>query len=181
MRLRTPSHPLSRRAITTGIGALAIVLGCAVPGCQFSIGRKSAPLVVPEGEHAVSIRVLQGAQGGTMAFIPVWINGRGPFTFAIDTGASHTLIDRSLADQLDLPATGKTLEMSGVTASAEADQVRVAHWRIGDVELPAYTFVSMPLARLDRESGMRGLLGSDILSRFDTITLDYSRQVLLLR
>ena len=113
--------------------------------------------------------------------MPVWINGQGPFTFALDTGASHTLIDSSLAETLELPVTGGKVEMTGITATAHADRVRVGQWRVGNVDLPAYTLVSMPMAKLEQDSGMKGLLGSDILSKFEVITLDYGRQVLFLR
>lgn len=168
------SRPLAAAAV--GIGLLVLA---ASGGRLF--GNKSARLAMPPGEHVVHIKVLQGQEGGTMVFLPVWINGQGPFTFALDTGASHTLIDSTLADALGLGVTGKKVEMTGVAATAQADQVRVQGWRLGNVPLPPYTLISMPMAKLEQDSGMKGLLGSDILSKFEVITLDYGRQVLLLR
>jgi predicted aspartyl protease len=110
----------------------------------------------------------------------VFIGGHGPFAFALDTGASHSVIDQDLADRLGLPSAGPAVEVTGVAATAEAGQVRVGGWRVGDVLLPGDTVVTIGLSEPNRRLKMRGLLGSDVLSRFGAVTVDYDHQKLLL-
>ncbi len=116
-----------------------------------------------------------------MALVPVYINGQGPFTFALDTGASHTLIDREIANQLNLKAVGEPVETTGVSAEAEAIPVRVEKWRVGDIELPPRTLITLRMAEPSRRFKLQGLLGSDILSQFGVVQIDYTGQVLTLR
>jgi len=44
--------------------------------------------------------------------------GEGPFSFALDTGASHSVIDEDLAERLKLPRGGPDIEITGVAATA---------------------------------------------------------------
>jgi predicted aspartyl protease len=37
-----------------------------------------------------------------LLLVPVTVNGRGPYDFVVDTGASHVVIDTALADELGL-------------------------------------------------------------------------------
>jgi predicted aspartyl protease len=124
--------------------------------------------------------VLQGP-GGTMALVPVYIDGQGPYSFALDTGASHSVIDVRLAEKLGLQEDGPAVEMTGVVAASEAMPVVVSQWRVGDIRLPAHHLAALNLSELDRKTGIHGLLGSDILSRFGVITVDYQRQLLEFR
>src|SRR5205814_272541 len=40
--------------------------------------------------------------------VDVLINGKGPYRFIVDTGASHSVIDSALAKELGLPVLGET-------------------------------------------------------------------------
>jgi predicted aspartyl protease len=155
--------------------AAATVLGLA--GCRSLFVR---PPPVTPGDLVVHLEVLRGKDGGTLAMVPVFINGEGPFAFALDTGASHTLVDSRLAKKLDLPVVGPSVEMTGVAATTKADQVQADQWRVGDVSLPPKTLVSLDMSALDHRSGLEGLLGSDVLRQF-VITVDYQNQLLILR
>jgi hypothetical protein len=154
----------------------------ALAGCRQGVEQRTA---VPGGtgaqEQSAPLLVLEGPGGSTLALAPVFINGEGPFAFALDTGASQSVIDQGLAEELNLPTDGPTVEVSGVAATAEAEQVRVHGWAVGDVQLPGRTMVSLVLREPNRRLKLRGLLGSDVLSQFGTITVDYDRQRLLFR
>jgi predicted aspartyl protease len=41
-----------------------------------------------------------------LLLIPVTVNGQGPFLFVLDTGATRTMLDRGLADRLQLQSEG---------------------------------------------------------------------------
>lgn len=132
-------------------------------------------------ERVVPLQVVEGPRGAVLALVPVFVAGQGPFAFALDTGASQSLVDQALAQDLSLPVIGRTRELTGVAGAIEADVIRVDEWRAGDVDLPATTAVSLELPQTNRDMGLRGLLGSDVLSRFGAITVDYEREVLILR
>ncbi len=159
-----------------------VLLYLTAVGCQrVSDQRGAAPASGEAGEQSVHLLVLQGPAGSTLALAPVFIEEQGPFAFALDTGASQSVIDEELAEQLHLPQAGKALEVTGVAATAEASQVRVNNWRVGEVKLRGRTLISLALSEPNRRLKLRGLLGSDVLSQFGSVLVDYSQQRLLLR
>jgi hypothetical protein len=155
------------------------------------IGRLSTP-GTPKGEQTVSIAVVAipgVASREAMALVPVTINGEGPFPFAVDTGASRSLVALSLAKRLHLPIQGSAGTLYGVGGPRSALNVAIAHWRAGAVTLPGEVVaaVSSPGSRARRETtksakvhGPVGLLGSDVLSRYGKIAIDYDKGLLIL-
>ena len=107
--------------------------------------------------------------GGTLVFVPVRVNGHGPYEFVLDTGSSNSSVDRSLVRRLDLPRTGQQHRVQGVTGSGTVPIVRVQHWTLGGVPLRASS-----LAVVDLGMNVSGLLGSDELRHFDSVTLDFA-------
>ena len=127
------------------------------------------------------LQVITGSGGAVLALVPVTINGQGPYSFTLDTGASTSLVDKALVDRLNLPVVGRAQQVTGVTGSETARQIRLDNWSIGSVQLPTTIATDLPLPASDVQAGMLGLLGSDVLSTFGAITVDYERQVLVLR
>lgn len=155
-------------------------------GCEFSksqpSGREIPPLApVPAGKSAVRLNVLRGQGGGAVALAEVHINDQGPFTFIIDTGASHSVVQKSVARQLALPQMEGTIETIGVQSVGEAKSVKLERWRIGDIELPGLIVSEIDMPAVSRSYRLDGLLGSDVLSRFGAILIDYDGQVLEFR
>jgi Aspartyl protease len=153
------------------------VMTSALAGCAVRIGQQPAPTVtiVPGGiSTPIKVRQLGGA---TVVQIEVTIDGQGPYTFVLDTGASTSAIDSSLARRLGLPQAGPPHEVSGIGGSVEAVPVTLSNWSAGPIHLPAGSVDSAPLG-LRQLDGSSGLLGSDILSQFGAVTIDYSAQTL---
>ena len=148
---------------------LAVAAGCTSP----VLARTSAPGTV----HA---RVLAGAGGSRLLIVPVFIASHGPYDFALDTGAARSVVDSRLASQLRLPSTGTEQAVTGVSGTSEAQRVRVSSWRVDAVPLPDTTILSL---RLPAGGGpdLAGLLGSDMLSRYRTVTIDYGGGTVTLR
>ncbi|HKN94145.1 MAG TPA: retropepsin-like aspartic protease [Thermoleophilaceae bacterium] len=134
---------------------------------------------VPKGEQTVKLRVITAKGRNTIALVPIYINGRGPYPFALDTGASQSLIDRSLARDLGLRTLGPSEPLHGVTGGSRGQMVQVKNWRAGKVRLHADRIAALKLFDGAR-GGPAGLLGSDVLSRFGKIAVDYDKDVLLL-
>ena len=85
-----------------------------------------------------------------------------------------------LGTKLHVPATGDKHSVAGITDVTNVKTLRVANWSVGGVQLPATTIVETNLPFGNADGGVQGLLGSDMLSQFDVITIDYGRQVLRL-
>lgn len=142
---------------------------------------KHVPLTTPsvlKGQQTVKLTVLSAKDRSTIAVIPVWIDGKGPYPFALDTGATKSLVDSHLVDRLGLPKTGHKPVLSGVAGSARGEEVKVHDWRAGQVALHPETVASLDLG--GPGNGPAGLLGSDVLSRYGKIAIDYNKNLLVL-
>jgi hypothetical protein len=133
--------------------------------------------VEPAGPPGIRLRVVSGS-AGVWAFAKVFIGGKGPFTFTVDTGASHSVVDYDLVRRLHLRTIGEPLTVTGITCRGSAARLRMGKWRVGRVKLPAAEIQTIDMP--DPGGGVDGLLGSDILSTFGTISVDYRKERLLL-
>lgn len=151
--------------------AVAAVLVLVLGACSVTLGQ---PTVTATGPGTtVPIKVIRGGDGTTLAEVGISILSKGPYYFVLDTGASISLIDAPLAQQLRLPQTGSTQPVSGVGGVTQVTLVRVASWHVGTLRLPKTTLASASLPDVRRSAGVQGLLGSDILSQFGRVTVDY--------
>jgi len=151
--------------------AVLVLAGCGGSG-------SSGPPVL-QGQLLVKIKVIKHG-GQVLALVPVTINGKGPWAFALDTGASQSLVDSQVAKELRVRTTGAKQKIAGVTKVARVGAIRVTDWRVGRVKLPPTTVVEANLPFGNADGGIQGLLGSDMLSDFDVITIDYAHSRLLL-
>ena len=105
--------------------------------------------------------------------MPVYIGSKGPYDFALDTGASVSVVDLAVVHELGLKRIAKVGGFTGIKSTTSATIVRVPRWKAGDVKLPAASIASVSLADSLGNAGLKGLLGSDVLSRYDVVTIDY--------
>jgi hypothetical protein len=105
------------------------------------------------------------------------VNGMGPFSFLLDTGSTHTVIDPSLARQLRAPVVGEA-SLTTVSDVRMDKMARLKEVRVGD---SAASELGAVIDKMDqvklKAPGVRGVLGEDFLSQFD-ILLDYKRRIL---
>lgn len=127
----------------------------------------------------VQLKVMRGSDGSIFVLAPVLINGHGPYDFALDTGASITLVDTVIANRLRLPVVGQGQTVEGVGGTVTAIPVQVSAWTVGALKLPAATITKGNLPDARRGTGLQGLLGSDVLSRFGKVTIDYANGLLI--
>jgi predicted aspartyl protease len=121
------------------------------------------------------MRVVRG-NGGTLVYVPMKVNGHGPYEFVLDTGSSNSSVDRSLVRRLSLPRTGQQHPVQGVTGSGVVPVVRVHHWTLGGVAMHGTS-----LSVVDLGIGVGGLLGSDELCRFGNVMLDFRHNKLIIQ
>ena len=130
--------------------------------------------------HATStvpLAILKAKDGETLALARVVVHGRS-FPFLIDTGSAKTLVDDALAKKLHLTTVGRPIKVTGVGCSEAARRVRLKNWSIGGQRLPKIIATSSVIAGANGHAF--GLLGSDVLSHFGTISIDYAHGQLTL-
>ena len=107
--------------------------------------------------------------------VEVFINGRGPFDFVVDTGADRSALSIPLAARLGLQP-GRDVMLHGVGGSAITPTARVASMVSGDSRLKDAELPVLSPERL----GVDGLLGVDMLDRRNVI-MDFRRKRLEVR
>jgi Aspartyl protease len=112
--------------------------------------------------------------------VNVCIDGQGPYPFVLDSGAGQSTIDTRLAGRLHLRATGPVTEFQGVGCSGQARTVGVASWSLAGVGLAPQELSAASLPQVGGRGEPVGLLGSDVLSRFGAVRLDFLRGALVL-
>jgi hypothetical protein len=137
------------------------------------------PTTAVEPSQAVKLRVVSGP-GGVFAFLNVYIRGKGPFAFTVDTGASHSVVDYDVVRKLRLKTIGDPVTVTGIACRGRAGRLRLGKWRAGAVALPAAEIQTIDMPNPGGGIEIDGLLGSDVLSTFGVITVDYRSQRLVL-
>lgn len=91
----------------------------------------------------------------------VMINGRGPFVFVIDTGASRTCVTDVVVEAMGLPLAADMVvhgvTSADVTRSVVIDQLQLAGMTFEDIRAPILSYPQL---------GAHGLIGLDILAGF---------------
>jgi predicted aspartyl protease len=88
---------------------------------------------------------------------PVTINGKGPFRFIIDTGASHSTIAPATVEALGLaPSDESSMEVNGITGAAVVPSVSIRKLQAGDLVIENAQF---PILWAPLMGGADGILG----------------------
>jgi predicted aspartyl protease len=129
------------------------------------VARAHADSACPAGISATRILLLESAQIG----VPVDINGTGPFKFVLDTGSQLTVLEPSLAEQLELPDVG-SVGIVSVAGRSTATLAGVESLRVGINEIRLHRVAVLDLGAIQRVNPeVRGILGQDFLAHFDLL------------
>ena len=112
--------------------------------------------------------------------VNVCIGGRGPFPFILDSGAGQSTIDATLARQLHLASAGPATQFAGVGCTGTAEPVLAGAWSLDGVPLAPQQLVAATLPQVGGKGEPDGLLGSDVLSRFGGVRIDFEPGALVL-
>lgn len=103
-------------------------------------------------------------KGGWLT-VQVLINGQGPFTFALDTGATQTILSPKLAAQLALSPSAKPVQLQGLLGTEAAQPTQLDSIQIGPhqtTQLDALIIASPLIARMQVD----GLIGQNFLNQY---------------
>lgn len=114
--------------------------------------------------------------------LPVYIGGRGPFAFLIDTGAQRTLLSRELAEALSLPA-GDDVRIISLSGPALLPTAVIPHLRYGreDVRNLVAPLISRTNLGGSGILGLDGLKGKRLVLDFATDRMDIQDSALPVR
>jgi hypothetical protein len=129
------------------------------------------------GAERVPITVSTVA-GQVAELVNVCIGTSGPYPFVIDSGAGESIIDAGLATRLHLAHVGAKTEFEGVGCTGTAQPVRVPSWSVAGVTLAPQPVTAATLPGFGHTGEPVGLLGSDVLSRFGAVRIDFKAQTL---
>ena len=154
-----------RRFVAQGLAAMA-----AVPSLAGAVVPAAAEPPDPKQPGSGAVRI--GTDVHDRLTTRVWINGRGPFHFLVDTGAERTLIAEEVATHLALQR-GEKVMVEGITSHQPADLVNIERLEIGGLVCRGLDVPVLPRAMLDVD----GYLGLDVLDGRRVI-LDFRAQTL---
>lgn len=137
------------------------------------------------GEHAsrttkVSLKIDRAQSGATLVLAPVKVDGHGPYRFVLDTGAETSTLGLQVARKIRIRRTASHKKVTGVACSTQVQRARLRHWAVGRRQLPSSRVDVLRFADAKGGSRLQGLLGSDVLSEFGRITIDYRAGTLVL-
>jgi predicted aspartyl protease len=140
------------------------------------------PQIESEVQSVTSVFFKLATPSKPLIVLPVFVNGKGPFQFFVDTGTSRTTLSFALARKLGIVAIGNR---AGTGAggqipmlSATVDSLTVGNASISDAAVSVGDFLGDFGSLIDTK--FYGIIGNDFLSRFE-VTIDYPRGLLDLK
>jgi hypothetical protein len=144
------------------MSGLAAVAWMRASRAQLAAG----PSARPPGD--VGARLEAAFDAAVRVSVPVRIDGRGPFAFVVDTGASSSVIGEAAARACGLREVARA-PVHGILAATPAPIVAVRSLQVGEVRSNNLRLPTLPEAAL----GVSGLLGVDML-RHRRMVLDFA-------
>ncbi|MBV9528282.1 aspartyl protease family protein [Sphingomonas sp.] len=174
---------MRRRALSIASGLLLATLAVGGSAQAPHIDRpRPAPPTAPnvprlppavfDGQLAIGGKDVKAREIDTRLDVGVFINGRGPYHFVVDSGADSSAVGLRIAHDLQLPL-GTPVIINGMTSRDLVDRVKLNQLTVGsttvnDLEVPALR---------ESDLGGDGLIGIDALVQqrlmmdFDTHTI----------
>ena len=159
-------------AATTGLGTS----GSTVVGSSRRIDPSECALSHPaNGRPSVlAVRIVR-IDTGAAVLVKACIDGAGPFPFVIDSGSSFSVIDKQLSKRFHLHQVGASQQAAGIACSTTVVPEQLSSWSVGGLTLRPQVVFSASLPNLEPNQPLAGVIGSDVLSRFGSVRIDYQQ------
>lgn len=179
----TTSRPAEARRDTAGLLGSDVLSTLGIVTIDF-VNRQLVAHDTPTGD--VAPLVVTRGQNSVAVFVYARVHDRGPYLFHLDTGAEVSTIEPAAATDLGLRDTGHGVSLVGFGGSRNGPEVAIDDWRMGDIALPpatiaavAYLNVTIALRSGGKDVTPAGALGIDVLGSFSSISLDYTKERLI--
>lgn len=167
---------VNARAIAVVV--LALAAGACAETRPFDARRPAKSVPFTAGPVESPVRVVRG-----VVLVPTMIDGRGPFTFALDTGSTTVVVSEATAEAADLRPERRAGSI--VTEAGRTDgtvlQATIRDLRIGDARFGRVGALVADLDGLSKGIGRKldGILGMPLLTQH-LWTFDPARAVIRL-
>jgi predicted aspartyl protease len=147
-------------------GNVAGVLGIDfLSGFDVVLNPKSAQLQLLPPSRPVPKSVPLVGKFGLMT-TQVFVNGQGPFTFAIDTGAEWMVVSDRLAQKLSImPKSGGDIEVEGFCGKEKGKQTKISTFRLQNYQSKDLNTAILSSGLLDM-AGVDGIIGQNFLNQY---------------
>lgn len=124
---------------------------------------------------SVEVKFQLGGPSKPVVLVPVLLNGKGPYQFALDTGAGQTVVSSEVARELALEQ-GEKKEALGAGGKVSVSLSRVNSIAVesAKVEDLAVVITDVSLLRLAVGGKLDGILGYNYFNNFK-VTIDYPK------
>jgi predicted aspartyl protease len=187
-------------AITSELHRIGAVIGASVDGNvgysylkDFSLTldyqKLTLQLIQAEQETNVDDGSIESAEtkfklahpSKPLVLIPTFVNDEGPFIFALDTGASSTVLSSEVAQMLGIESTGIP-QMTGAGGAMQGGRgvvrsLAVGNARLENLAVATADFLTM-LSQIVKTK-LDGVIGYNFLREF-RVTIDYPNETLRL-
>jgi len=112
----------------------------------------------------------------SLIFVPVKVNNLN-LLFLLNTGANTTVLDKRIADKLQLPVVKETDTVTGTAGKQAVALVKVRSLSVGNIIMKDLTISRRNIGDFITLNGQKvdGILGTDILRNY-ALTIDYQSQ-----
>lgn len=171
-------------AIAATFASAGALFGAAITGSSQVAG--ASPLAANHrcsagpvsGTAQLKLKV-ERSSAGKVPTIAVCIDGKGPYPFAVSTGAGASVVTPGLARTLHLRK-GAGVSVRGVTCVTSAPSATVSSWSMSGETLAPQSLLVAKVAAAGIRPAPKGIIGSDVLSRFGAVRIDYHKSRLFL-
>ena len=145
------------------------ILFCALAASVFSFNVQARTVAPAHRSFSVPFELYKGH-----IYVRAFVNGKGPYRFVFDTGASGMgRADRRLVAELSLPTVGETENSDGINSAqiaiVSADSLRLGNLEKRNVQLASRDY---NLHRKPAEAPVMGIIGRDFF-KDRLLTIDY--------
>ena len=138
----------------------------------------TAPIIPPatiDNNLEVVGEALAAEERRTRLFIDVLVNGKGPYSFLVDSGADRSVIGAGLAERLALPVDANVL-VRGMAGTSPATTVFIETLSIGGSKIEGIVAPALP----ERYLGAQGIIGIDALAD-QRLLLDFDKRTVVIQ
>jgi predicted aspartyl protease len=127
---------------------------------------QSRSLLLVKSSRPVSSGIALEGRLGVMTTPKVYVNGRGPYRFLMDTGASITSFSEPLAQQLSLKTQFATnLSVAGLGGQTTAKRAQIDRLSLQTQQISKLN-VLVVNSPIFQTLGVEGIIGQDVLTRY---------------
>lgn len=103
---------------------------------------------------------------GKLLYVPVRVNGHGPYWFCVDSGAHHTIIDPFIVKELGLRVTSSTTTKGTGEGDVPVQRVAPIEVAVGGVTMRVAEPWVIDLSGVPIPTSTHGLIGAELLERY---------------